>query len=157
MSAQYKFFVIPVKHIETAEADLNRFLRSANVLSIHRDFISCGENSFWGMSVEYLSSGRDAGAADPGSRKGRVDYKAVLSPEDFALFVQLREWRKTAAEKEGTPVYIIFTNEQLTAIAASRPATPAALGGIEGVGEARRDGSLDQGGAAHSWICPVYG
>jgi superfamily II DNA helicase RecQ len=66
-----------------------------------------------------------------------VDYKQILSPEDFAVFVKLRQWRKTAAEKEGIPVYTIFTNEQLAEIARLRVGSKTELGRIEGIGEGR--------------------
>ena len=138
MTAQYKFFVVPVKDITAAESDLNRFLRSARILTVHRDFVSQGDNSFWGVAVEYLSNGsQTAGSSDAASRKTRVDYKAVLPPEDFALFAQLREWRKAIAEKEGVPVYTIFTNDQLAAMVTKKITSLADLGGIDGVGDAR--------------------
>ena len=138
MTVQYKFFVIPVKDIAAAESDLNRFLRSVRVLTVHRDFVSQGENAFWSLSVEYLSNGApSSGTSDAASRKSRVDYKAVLPPEDFSVFARLREWRKTVAEKEGVPVYTIFTNDQLAAMVTKRVATLADLGGIDGVGDAR--------------------
>lgn len=68
---------------------------------------------------------------------GRPDYKQILAPEDFAVFVRLRQWRKEAAEEEGVPLYTIFTNEQLAEMARRRPQTKAELGSIDGVGEAR--------------------
>jgi len=83
MTIQYRFFTIPLKSAEEVETELNHFLRSQRILTVHREFVSRGENS----------------------------YREVLSPEDFALFVKLRDWRKQAAEKEAVPVYTIFTNE----------------------------------------------
>jgi superfamily II DNA helicase RecQ len=61
----------------------------------------------------------------------------VLSAEDFALFATLREQRKVLAEKEGVPVYAVFTNEQLAEIAKARPQSRNALGNIAGIGEAK--------------------
>ena len=72
-----------------------------------------------------------------GSGKKRVDYKEVLSPEDFAVFVRLREWRKKTAGIEAVPLYTVFTNEQIAEMAKERPRTLAGLGQIQGVGEAR--------------------
>lgn len=100
---QYKFFIIPVKPHQETENDLNRFLRSVRVLAVHREFVAQGENSFWSMAIEYLD-----GAGDPakkgGAGKSRIDYKQVLSPEAFALFAKLRDWRKELAGKEAVPV-----------------------------------------------------
>jgi len=66
-----------------------------------------------------------------------VDYKDVLSPEDFAVFAKLREWRKKTADAEAVPVYTIFNNEQLAKIVEKKIITKKALQEIEGVGEAR--------------------
>jgi len=138
MPIQFKFFVISVKNHEDAEADLNRFIRSKRVLSVHREFIQQGENSFWSMIIEYLTGTDNAGSSKDGkaSRK-RIDYKEVLSPEDFVLFVRLRDWRKQAAASEGVPVYTIFNNEQLAIIAKKHISSLSELQEIEGVGEAR--------------------
>lgn len=69
--------------------------------------------------------------------KQRVDYKEVLSPEDFALFAKLRDWRKATAEQEGIPVYAVLTNEQLAAITTKRPGSISQLREVEGIGEAK--------------------
>jgi superfamily II DNA helicase RecQ len=138
MPVQFKFFIISVKNHEDAEADLNRFIRSKRVLAVHREFIQQGENSFWSMIIEYLTGADDAGSSKDGkANRKRIDYKEVLSPEDFALFVRLRDWRKQAAASEGVPVYTIFNNEQLAIIAKKRISTLSELQKIEGVGEAR--------------------
>jgi superfamily II DNA helicase RecQ len=69
--------------------------------------------------------------------KGRVDYKEILDEKDFAVFVKLRTLRKTIAEKEGLPLYALFSNEQLAAMVKNRVVTQNALGAIDGVGKAR--------------------
>lgn len=135
MTIQYKFFTIPIKATQEVETELNRFLRSQRVLTVHREFVSQGENSFWTMAVEYLSDGGDDTRKPSG--KKRVDYREVLSPDDFALFVKLRDWRKQAAEKEAIPVYTIFTNEQLAAFAKKKVTSKVEMKEIPGVGEAR--------------------
>jgi superfamily II DNA helicase RecQ len=83
-----------------------------------------------------LSAAKSAGEKNR-LKKSKIDYKQVLSPEDFALFAQLREWRKGEAAEIGVPVYTIFTNEQLAKIAEQKIHTKAGLQEIEGVGEAR--------------------
>ena len=80
----------------------------------------------------------DGGTAIGGdSRRRRIDYKTVLSPEDFVVFAKLREWRKEVAAEEGVPVYTIFTNEQLAKIAEGRVQTQSGLAEIEGIGKSR--------------------
>lgn len=134
---QFRFLAISATGDAESEEDLNRFLRSHRVLAVHREFVSQGENSYWALTVEYLE-GPTVGSAGAGKAGGsRVDYKQILSPEDFAVFVKLRQWRKAAAEEDGVPVYTIFTNEQLAEIVRLRVESKAALGKIEGIGEGR--------------------
>jgi superfamily II DNA helicase RecQ len=133
---QLKLFILPVKNVAAAEAEMNAFLRSHRVLAVKKEFVADGENSFWTFCVEYLESA-PAGNAPPGGRLPKVDYKEVLKPEEFEVFSRLREWRKGVAEKEGVPVYTVLTNEQLAQIIQKKASSKAALKEIEGVGEAR--------------------
>ena len=138
MALQLKFFVIPIREITEAEAEVNRFLSSVRVVSMQREFVAQGDNSFWSLAVEYLVDGIRSAALKGGTRKkSRIDYKEVLSPEAFAIFAKLREWRKKRAATEAVPVYTIFTNEQLGSIAEKGIATKAGLQQIDGIGEAR--------------------
>jgi superfamily II DNA helicase RecQ len=61
----------------------------------------------------------------------------VLDEKDFAIFAKLRTLRKSMAEKEGLPVYALFSNEQLAAMVQKRITTREALGAIDGVGKSR--------------------
>jgi superfamily II DNA helicase RecQ len=137
---QLQFFSVPVRGDRGAQEELNAFLRSHRVLTVHREFVAQGDNSFWALSVEYMEGAVPSGpGADDGrgAKPPKVDYKEVLGPADFALFAKLRDWRKATAEGEGVPVYAVLTNEQLAGIAVKRPDTAARLREIEGVGEAK--------------------
>ncbi len=138
MSLQYKFFIIPAANAEESESELNRFLGSVRVITIHREFIANGQNSYWAMAAEYLKdSSKESGAETAASGKKKVDYKEILSPEDFAVYSKLREWRKFAAAQENIPMYVILTNEQMAKIVEKRITTKAVLREIEGIGDAR--------------------
>jgi len=88
-------------------------------------------------------------AAKParGRRKGREasgghlvdDAIASLTPEDAALFEQLRAWRLEVARERGVPPYVVFHDKTLRAIAQARPADAPALAAIPGLGEKKRD------------------
>ena len=137
MSLQYKFFLIPAKDSSLAEEEFNKFLRSVRVLNINREFSPSEKSPMWCFAVEYLPGASDRSANnDKGSRR-RVDYREVLSPEEFALFAKLRDWRKVTAAKESVPVYALFTNDQLAKIAANRITSKSGLLELEGVGEAK--------------------
>ena len=133
---QLKLFVLPIKNLGAAEAEMNAFLRGHRVLAVKKEFVADGENSFWSFCVEYLD-GTAPILAPPGGKLPKVDYKEVLKPEEFEVFSRLREWRKTVAEKEGVPVYVVLSNEQLAQMVCKRVTTRAGLKEIEGVGDAR--------------------
>jgi superfamily II DNA helicase RecQ len=134
---QLKLFILPVKNLDAAEAEMNAFLRSHRVLTVKKEFVADGENSFWTFCVEFLESAPGGPGGASLSGRPKVDYKEVLKPEEFEVFSRLREWRKGVAEKEGVPVYVVFSNEQLAEMVRQRVASQEQLKQIEGVGEAR--------------------
>ena len=133
---QLKLFVLPIKNLGAAEAEMNGFLRGHQVLAVKKEFVPDGENSFWSFCVEYLD-GAGAGALLPGGKLPKEDYKEVLKPEEFEVFSRLRDWRKGVAEKEGVPVYVVLTNEQLAQMVQKKVNSKRGLKEIEGVGDAR--------------------
>lgn len=90
------FAAIPVLGGGEAEETLNQFLASHRVLSIDRHLIADGARSVWAVCVTYLDASVSP-AADV-ARRGRVDYREVLSAEEFAVFAKLRALRKQLAE-----------------------------------------------------------
>jgi superfamily II DNA helicase RecQ len=137
VSIQYKFLTIPAVCPEEAEGQLNSLLRSVRLLNVDKEFVVLGERSFWSVAVSFLPdrspAEKPAGLAD----RKKVDYREVLSPEDFAVFARLRDWRKQVAAQEAVPVYTIFTNDQLAQMATARTASKVTLMQIEGIGEAK--------------------
>ncbi len=132
---QYKIFVIPIKSISETEEELNRFLRGRRILSIQKEFVAERENSFWTFLIEYLEQAPIP--TQNGDAKSKIDYKQVLTEDEFALFSRLRDLRKELAARESIPVYAIFTNEQLSEMAKKKVRTKADLQKIAGVGEAK--------------------
>ena len=136
MSVQLKFFNVPFSHLEEAEEKLNIFLRSVRVVDMERHFVEAGSRSFWAVAVEF-HTGSDSSKNKKNDIRTKVDYKSLLSQDEFAVFARLRDWRKDEAAREGIPVYVIFTNEQLAQIAKLKPAALGQLKKIDGVGDAR--------------------
>jgi superfamily II DNA helicase RecQ len=139
------FFTIPALNPQPAQDALNDFCAAQRVVSVDRQFVAAGVDSFWAVCVTVApGTGPLPAALKAGQRRSggenasaRVDYKQVLNEADFARYADLRAWRKAVAEHEGVPVYAVFTNEQLAQIVQRRADTLAALGEIEGVGPAR--------------------
>lgn len=138
---QLAFFKIPASGPEPAVEELNRFLRTHRVLSAQRELVrEDGGTAAWAVCVEYLAGTAPAGGASPngvGARPAKIDYREVLSGEDFAVFSRLRDLRKRVADREGLPVYAVFSNEQLAAMVTDKADSLAAMAKIEGVGAGR--------------------
>lgn len=146
------FFCIPVFHPQPAQDELNQFLSTQRVVRVERQWLADGDGSCWAVCVETASgpgplpenlkavAGRDnRGAGAPASTSGKVklDYRDLLSPEDFAVYAQLRALRKEVADREGMPAYAVLNNDQLAALVQRRVGSAAAFGQVEGVGPAR--------------------
>lgn len=136
MSLQYRFFCVPVTSADDAESDLNAFLQTVQVTTVHRDLICQESRYYWAIAVEY-TKGRSKDTRKSELGKKKIDYKEVLSPENFAVYAKLREWRKETAAREAVPLYSVFMNDQLAAMVQNKVTNKAGLKDIEGVGEAR--------------------
>ena len=133
----HKFFVIPVFEPTAAEQELNGFLGCHKVLSIERRLIELGTNSAWAIAIEFAAQGSGGSSNKLAVSRSRVDYKAILPEEEFAVFSQLRDLRKELAQSEAVPVYALFTNEQLAQMVQRRCHTNGELSQIDGIGEAK--------------------
>lgn len=133
---QFKLFSISASGDSEAEAELNLFLRSHRAVSVEKELVNNGHTAYWCFCIEYLLGSIPEGK---GGGRSRVDYREILSADDFAVFVRLREARKELAAKEAIPVYAVCTNEQLAEMAKGRAATLADLKKIDGFGDAKAE------------------
>lgn len=128
-------FTIPVLSQAEATEEVNRHLAATRVLSVDRQFVADGPNSFWTLCIVSDDVSKRTGKTS--SRKAAVDYRDILTPEEFALYARLRDLRKQLSERDGVPTYAVFTNEQLAAIVQNLVSSLTKLRAIEGIGEAR--------------------
>lgn len=130
----FAFFQVPTDAGAELARPLNAFLATHQIVRVTRQWCEAGRESAWAFCVEYLQG--------PGSGFGlaataKVDYREVLPPEQFEVFARLRTLRKTLSEREGQPVFAIFTNAQLAEMAQRGCQTVEELKAIPGIGEAR--------------------
>jgi ATP-dependent DNA helicase RecQ len=91
-------------------------------------------------SVAAAAPGPAAAAGPDGARAGRgrdESWRDALEQSQWPLFNRLREWRGERARAEGIPPYVICNNRQLADMVQRKPATLAALGELDGFGEAK--------------------
>lgn len=137
---KHKFFIIPAKDPTQAEAELNTFYAQHRVTGVEKQFIADGANSFWSVCLTWVDNeGALGNTTINRSSKGKIDYKEVLSEEEFIVYAQLRDIRKGLAERDGVPPYAIFTNDQLAKMVKQRVSSKAGLLELDGVGQARVD------------------
>ena len=130
---KYQFFVIPAQNPASAQEELNSFCAGCQVLNIDKAFVVNGDGSFWSVCVTW----NDGSSEVTKRQKPRVDYREILNEKDFAVFVKLRTLRKNIADKQGVPVFALFSNEQLATMVQKRIITKNNFGAIEGVGKSR--------------------
>lgn len=61
------------------------------------------------------------------------------TPASDALAAQLRAWRTAEARRLGVPAYVVLHDRALLAVAQARPANPAQLLAIDGIGPAKAE------------------
>jgi superfamily II DNA helicase RecQ len=131
---QYRtFFISPFGEPSVCD-ELNSFIKSHRVVNVEKRLIDGERGTGWLFLVEY--SQENAGRASS-SPAGRVDYREVLSEQEYALFEKCRVLRKELAEKQGLPVYAVFTNEQLAGMIKKKVSTLKDIAALPGTGESR--------------------
>jgi len=134
MNIQFAVFIVPLAPESTQQEDLNKFIRSKRVIEVHKQLVQVASGMIWSFLVEYFDDSKKETPVKQG-----LDYKEILSVEDFTIFSRLREIRKKLAETHGIPIYAVFTNEQLAAIAKAKPANTTQLQSIDGIGQAKAE------------------
>ncbi|MBF0451421.1 MAG: HRDC domain-containing protein [Candidatus Magnetomorum sp.] len=146
MSVKYKIFPIPIINPEDQENVLNQFLCTHKIISIHKEIVKEISGHYVCFVVEYLDNKNDPPAVSKGSKntipekKDRIDYREILSADDFQLYLRLKDWRKLIGEQnDNIPLYNIFTNEQLAQICQKKVNSKNELKKIPGVGDVKVD------------------
>lgn len=75
-----------------------------------------------------------ATAAEPAAPQDAPPVKTDVDPDVKARLHRLEGWRKETASRDGTPAYIVFSNDTLAKIAEANPRTLEELGRVKGVG-----------------------
>ena len=131
---QIKIFSIPIPFSETANEELNAFLRSKKVLKIDEEVVSDSGGAYWVFCVHYID-----GAVPDYADREKVDYKKVLDKATFERFSRMREIRKQLAAEDDVPAFAIFKDFELAELAALPEITLQAMKKIKGIGTKRVD------------------
>jgi superfamily II DNA helicase RecQ len=127
----YEFFLIPVESPDEDSIRLNAFLSSHCIVHVEREFYQRNGSAYWSFCVQWKSN--ESSIADR-RINSKVDYKKILSAEQFDVYSRLRERRKELSEREGIPVYAVATNDQLAEMVKLDTPSLTSLGTIGGFG-----------------------
>jgi superfamily II DNA helicase RecQ len=111
----YRVFQYPLPAPPDLE-DLNSYLSRHRVAGVTQYLAGSAGGSMLVFVVETVAPPADGQFGG----RAKIDYRAELSEEEFAVFSRLRAWRKQAADAEAVPVYTLFTNAQLAEMARRR-------------------------------------
>ena len=128
---KYKTFTYQVPPPDDLN-ELNGFLASNRILSVQSYIVEKNRNPYLVFIVEFLDL-----KTKKNQKISKIDYREKLSSEDFDYFSQLRELRKSLAEKEGVPVYALFTNAQLAEMVEKRISNEHDFLLIDGIGKSK--------------------
>ena len=129
---QYQIFNVPIPD-STKETDaLNTFINGVKVVSCTKELVHIEKSAFWSFVVEYY---KEVNINKENATTSKIDYREVLSEEDFAIFAKLRDLRKKLAEASGVPVFAVYTNEQLAQMVQKKCNSKTSLMSINGIGD----------------------
>lgn len=131
---QIKIFTIPAFDNNNVNEELNKFLRSHRVLEVQQEFVATKNGAYWCYSVKYLQNNMNTSYSN---KREKVDYRKVLDDKTFAVFEQLRTFRKEIAKKDAVPAYAVFIDAELSEIAKLQKISPESIKTIKGIGEKR--------------------
>ncbi len=150
---QLKVFTLPFSEALGGFPDeaVRRFLVGKRVLKMtdhffERDGLPHLALVLWYADADAAGTSRPASiaAAAAASAGGSIpaapaedDFRSLLKESDWPVFKALKAWRAERARSDGVPPYVIATNKVLAEIAVQRPQSRAALGAIQGFGEAK--------------------
>ncbi len=108
------------------EDPVNRFMFGKKVLAVQAHFFVQGGQPYWTVLLDYdeILSPQEAGAPEV---KGLNEWQRIL-------YQKLREWRKSKAEEQGIPGYLVATNGELQKVVTEAPDSLEKLKSIRGFG-----------------------
>lgn len=127
---QIKIFTIPLIGSGEVQEQLNLFLRTHRVAEVRKELGLQNGNHFWTFCISYLDDAKNVKRPTE-----KIDYKDLLSEEEFERFSQMRTIRKELAQSESIPPFVVFTDAELAEFAKHKSLTLSLMRKVNGVGE----------------------
>ena len=111
------------------------------IVSVNEHFFTRLDQPYLAIMINYKLPPIAVASAqvETGRREKRREetWREYVAESDIPLFNALRDWRLERSKRDGLPIYVIFTNRELGAIIAARPASISQLGQVQGVGSGK--------------------
>lgn len=127
---QIQVFTIPILDGDEELSVMNKFLRSHRIADVQKTFVP-SSGGVWSFCITYLETIK---GTELDVKKGKIDYRNILSEKDFALFCEMRKVRKQIAENEAIPPFAVFTDAELAEIAKLETISLSSMRNIPGIG-----------------------
>lgn len=131
---QIKVFNIPAICPDLEVDAVNKFMSSRKVLSIDKQFYMLDGCPYWAFCIEFLPSSYGASGIE---KHDKIDYKGILTEEEFSRFSLMRKVRKQLADKDAVPAYAVFTDAELADMSRMDQVDLPAISKIKGIGVKR--------------------
>ena len=131
---QIKLINVPLTDDGAMQGELNKFLAGHKVLEVEQKFFQNEKGGCWSFCIRYIETAASSQASQF-TGKEKIDYKQVLSEQEFAVFSKLRECSKVIAAEDAVPAYAVFTDEELAGIARLPEIETVKLINIKGIGD----------------------
>ncbi len=149
---QLEQFLVPIGSDKSLFENVNKFLRSNRILDIKKEFVNCNNGIFWAICVTYLPTPQlniDRITAGGGTCREKIDYKSVLTEQEFERFTEFRKIRKLLSADDAVPPYAVFTDAELAEIAKHENINKSILLSISGIGKKKVEKYGEQ-------LCTIY-
>lgn len=93
---------------------MNKFIRSVKVVATKSQFCQTSDAEYWTFCITYQPTQK---SEEERQRKAKIDYREVLSENEFARFAEMRKVRKAISERMAIPAYAVFTDAELAEMA----------------------------------------
>lgn len=115
---------------------LEAFCANHDVLEVFEHLMVHEGRPAWALLIKHRAARADPLAVERIADLPK-DARNELPAEERELYEALRRWRNDRAQRDGKPPYVIFTNNQMIAVAKKRPRTKEQLSEVPGVGESK--------------------
>ncbi|MBF0564068.1 MAG: HRDC domain-containing protein [Nitrospirae bacterium] len=108
-----KNFTIPFEAGKESfiEEEINKFCLNKKINRMEPQFFINDKRAYWTVFVEYEEI----------LENEKPQTQTALNEPEKLLYKRLAQWRKSKAESEGVPVYIVSTNSELVELIQKAP------------------------------------